>query len=316
MDDWSDLGVLRAVSEEGSLSAAARRLKVSQPTVSRRLADLERRLGVSLFDRGRGGATPTAIGQTMLDNVRRMGLEADAIARLVAAGEAGLAGDVIISAAEGIGSIWLPPVLAELRARHPGVVPHLQITMRTANLARREADIAIRMGGPGEQASLIARRVVRYGFGFYGSPAYFDRKGRPQHPADLAEHDIIVGQYPVDRDWPMMLGEDGLDAKAPVMGQIAMVADLPGAIAQAAKSGLGLGVIAHWRAAVTGGLEEVLAEWPPPCLDVWLVAHEDLRRNARIRLVYDFLAEKLAANADWFLTGGRARAPAPKDVPV
>jgi DNA-binding transcriptional LysR family regulator len=298
MDDWSDLDVFHAVAEEGSLAAAARRLSLSHPTVGRRLDALEKRLGALLVHRGAGGVELTAIGIAIHDNVRRMGLEADAIHRLAAGGEQTLAGLVSVTAPDGIGVTVVPPLLSELRARHPELVVNLDISSRQANLARREADIAVRYGRPGDQSSLIARRVASIGLGFYAAPAYLDARGRPERIADLARHDAVTASVGDTRIWPAEI--DG-ERTEPL--RIAFESESPSALFVATVAGMGVGTQSHWRARGRPDLERVLPEVELASLDVWLVTHADIKRNARIRLVFDHLAERLSANAKYFRDG-------------
>ncbi len=298
MDDWSDLAVFHAVAEEGSLAAAARRLNLSHPTVGRRLDALEARLGVPLVHRGATGVELTTVGHAIHDNVRRMGLEADAIHRLAVGGEQGLAGVVTISALDGIGVSVLPPVLAELRPKHPDLLIHLDISSRPANLVRREADIAVRLGRAGDQASLIARRVAQIGFGFYATPGYLDARGRPQRISDLGGHDAVTSAYGAEHIWPPEI--DGEPAQ-PM--RVAFDSVSPTALFVATEAGIGIGTQSHWRARGRKTLERVLPQVELPAQDLWLVTHADIRRNARIRLVFDHLAERLAANARYFRDG-------------
>jgi DNA-binding transcriptional LysR family regulator len=298
MDDWSDLDVFHAVAEEGSLAAAARRLALSHPTVGRRLDALEKRLGAQLVHRGSVGVELTAIGVAILDNVRRMGLEADAIHRLAASGEQTLAGPVTVSALDGMGGTLLPRLLAELRSRHPDLLVTLDISSRPANLARREADIAVRLGRPGDQTSLIARRVAQIGLGFYAAVSYLDARGRPQRISDLAKHDAVTSGYGASHIWtPEIDGEPAEPMR------VAFESESPTALFVATEAGMGIGTHSHWRARAHAGLERVLAQVELPARDLWLVTHADIKRNARIRLVFDHLADRLSANARWFAEG-------------
>jgi DNA-binding transcriptional LysR family regulator len=298
MDDWSDLDVFRAVAEEGSLAAAARRLKLSHPTVGRRLDALEQRLGAPLVHRGASGIELTPLGLAVEDNVRRMGLEAEAIRRLAAGGEQGLAGPVTISALDGIGVTVVPRIVAELRAAHPDLLICLDISSRQANLARREADIAVRLGGPGDQASLIARRVARIGLGFYAAPSYLDARGRPERLSDLARHDAVTSGYGATTIWTAEINGEPAEPL-----RVAFESESPTALFVATAAGMGIGTHSHWRARGLASMERVLPRIELPARDLWLVTHADIRRNARIRLVFDHLAERLSANARWFLEG-------------
>jgi DNA-binding transcriptional LysR family regulator len=302
MDDWSDLDVFHAVAEEGSLAAAARRLNVSHPTIGRRLDALEARLGVPLVHRGAAGIELTAVGIAIHDNVRRMGLEADAIHRLAAGGERGLAGPVMVTALDGVGDTVVPRILAELRGRHPDLLLCLDISARTANLVRREADIAVRLARPGDQASLIARRVAQIGIGFYAAPAYLDARGRPKRVSDLGRHDAVTSDTALERYWTSEINGEPAEPL-----RIAFNSESPTALLAAMEAGVGIGVHSHWRARGRPTLERVLPDVEVAALDLWLVTHADIRRNARIRLVFDHLAERLSANARWFREGDPER---------
>lgn len=298
MNDWSDLDVFHAVAEAGSFAAAARKLKISHPTVGRRLDALERRLGAPLVLRGAAGIELTDLGAAIHDNVRRMSLEAEAIGRLAANGEQGLAGTVTVTALDGLGVVMLPRMLAELREANPDLVVNLEISSRQANLAQREADIALRLGRPGDQASLIARCVARIGMGFYAAPSYLDARGRPKRVSDLAAHDAVTSAFGNDHIWtPEISGEPAEPRRA------VFVSDSPSALAMATEAGMGVGTHSHWRARAAKSLERVLPQIELKTLDLWLVTHADIRRNARIRLVFDHLAERISQNARNLLEG-------------
>jgi DNA-binding transcriptional LysR family regulator len=298
MHDWSDLDVFHAVAEAGSFAAAARKLKISHPTVGRRLDALERRLGAPLVHRGAAGVDLTDLGAAIHDNVRRMALEAEAIGRLAAGGEQGLAGTVTVTALDGLGVVMLPRFLGELRALHPDLVINLEISARQANLAQREADIALRLGRPGDQASLIARRVAQIGMGFYAAPSYLEAHGRPTHVSGLAEHDAVTSTFGADHIWtPEIEGEPAEPRR------VVFVSDSPSALAMATEAGMGIGTHSHWRARAAKSLERVLPHVELKTLDLWLVTHADIRRNARIRLVFDHLAARISQNAKWLLEG-------------
>src|SRR6187551_3318316 len=143
--DWERQRAFLAVLSEGSLSAAARTLCVAQPTVRRRIEELEGALGVPLFTRSSGGLQPTEAALGLRDHAEAMALAADAFVRAGSAGAKEIAGSVRISASEVIAVEVLPPMLATLRTAHPRLVFELSPSNRNEDLLRREADIAIRM---------------------------------------------------------------------------------------------------------------------------------------------------------------------------
>ena len=157
--DWNLLKSFVAVAETGSLSAAARALGASQPTVGRHVADLEGALDLVLFQRGRRGYTLTDDGAKLLDDARRMRAHADAVRRLAAGQSQRLEGTVRITASEVIGTLVLPSIVAAMQREAPGIEVEIVATDVVDNLLRRDADIAIRMVRP-EQLDLVTRHVA------------------------------------------------------------------------------------------------------------------------------------------------------------
>ena len=156
--DWSILRDFIAVAETGGLSQAARRLRVSQPTLSRRIAALEEQLKAQLFQRTPRGLSLTDAGEHVLVGARRVEEEALAIERQADAAQQTLTGTVRLTVTESLGALWLPQKLAAFHAQYPGVCVEVLVDNRAANLVRREADIAIRLFRP-DQPDLIARHV-------------------------------------------------------------------------------------------------------------------------------------------------------------
>jgi len=206
MKNWSDYPILLAVAETGSLTAAGRKLSMSQPTVGRRIRALEDHFGTPLLKREDGSLIPTSFGQSMLDHIRRMQDEAAAIDRSSATLENSLAGVVRLSATEGIGTAWLPGVLQSFRKNHPDILIDMGIGFRQFNLAQREADIAIRWMSPGDQNSLIGRKVATATFGMFASESYLHDRGAPQSLEDLASHDGVMATIMDDKQLWIMDG--------------------------------------------------------------------------------------------------------------
>jgi DNA-binding transcriptional LysR family regulator len=173
--EWSALQLVLAIAEAGSLSGAARRLSTTQPTVSRRLAELEARLGEPLFVREVQGATPTGFGERLLEPARRMA-DAGAEVEHVASGvERGPRGTVRITAPPGIAYTMLAPFAAELRARLPELQLEVISTVRYVDLVRREADLAIRLASAGQldaQRDLVTLASAQHPIAAYATPAY------------------------------------------------------------------------------------------------------------------------------------------------
>ncbi|MEQ9447718.1 MAG: LysR family transcriptional regulator, partial [Rhodospirillaceae bacterium] len=188
--DWSILRDFIAVAETGSFSKAAKRLRVSQPTLSRRIAALEEQLNGHLFQRTPKGLLLTEAGESVLIGARRVEEEALAIERQADAARQTLTGTVRIAATEGLGTIWLPEKIAAFHDTYPGVCVEVLVDNRAANLVRREADIALRMFRP-DQPDLIAKRLGEVVMGMYGATAYFARHGKPERIAHLKQHYLV-----------------------------------------------------------------------------------------------------------------------------
>lgn len=297
MIEWSDIPVFLAVVDSGSHSGAARELGVSQPTVGRRLAAMEEKLGAPLFVRENGILNATSFGQTVLDHARRMQDEAGAIARAAVSRDSSLAGPVVFAASEGLGGDWLPRALAGFKRNNPDIIIELNIDNHVANLAQRQADIALRWNGPGKQQSLIGRRAVTIGAGLYAAKSYLDRMGRPDNVGDLADHDAVGWSVTTKFTWPSIIdGQEAFPART------AFQANSPNALLSALAAGFGIGVYTHRMALRHNELERVLPEYDTS-LDLWIVTHEDVRRSARIRAAFDFTLEALEADTAHFGSG-------------
>lgn len=296
--NWPDFPIFLAVIEEGNLSGAARALGLSQPTVGRRINALEAQMGAPLLSKTSSGLAPTEMGMQVLDHIRQMDIAAEAISRTTAAQEQSLAGDVTISATQGIGDFWLPKALIPIYQQHPEIRINIDVNFQMANLAKREADIALRWVGPGNQNSLIGRKVITTGFGLYASKNYLQQNGRPQNEAELTKHigiSVQIGQ--VSPVWPTNLDELTIPpARIALRSNSFMTHEV------AIKAGYGIGSLAHIQADRLEDIERVLPDFSHQ-QDLWIVAHDDLSRNKRIRLIFDYLIEALQNDQDTFLTG-------------
>ncbi len=192
--DWTLMRSFLAVLERGSLLAAARHLGSSQPTVGRHVAELERQLGMVLFERTGRGLVPTQVALSIADHARAMADNADAISRVLTGQSKQLAGAVRITAVQTVAGHLLPPILARLRAQEPGIAIEVVASNAISNLLRREADIAIRMVRP-DQGSLITRHIADSTVGAYAHGDYLRRRGVPLTPADLPAGIVVEGTF-------------------------------------------------------------------------------------------------------------------------
>ena len=191
MTDWDDYRYFLAVAEEGSLSAAANRLRASQPTVGRRIASLEDRLEVRLFERHPRGYSPTPAGEAILDLARRLDSNVRDIGLRIKGQDTEFVGTVSISTPESMAVYWLIPRLSRLRRLHPGIRIEVHSAAAIADIARGEADLALRFDRPGDDDVLLARKVGRARFGLYAAARYLQRHGTPLALEDLNRHAVI-----------------------------------------------------------------------------------------------------------------------------
>jgi DNA-binding transcriptional LysR family regulator len=305
MNDWSDYPILLAVAETGSLTAAGEQLGISQPTVGRRIKALESRFGVPLLTKEDGKLVATEFGYKVLDHIRRMETEADAIIRSSATLETSLVGPIIIASSSGLGDWWLPSVMRSFQKDHPEILIDLNLDFKAANLAQREADIALRWMGPGTQNSLIGRKISEFGFGIYASEEYIERKGMPEYAEDLLDHDGVKMEMGANVFWPTNHNGSTLQMPKTVFKTNNLLAHQ-----HAVTSGFGIGMLAH--CAVHRG-QELIRILPDVerVEDLWLVAHEDLRKSARVRVAFDFLIDALQADHEHFRFGTESAFPHP-----
>ncbi|TFY97240.1 LysR family transcriptional regulator [Ramlibacter rhizophilus] len=285
--DWSLVPSFLAVLEQGSLLGAARQLGSSQPTLGRHVAELERQLGVVLFERTGRGLTPTEVALRLAQSARSMETGAHALAQDVAGTQKATAGSVRISASQPVACFLLPPLLAQMRQALPEVQVELVATNAVSNLLRREADIALRMVQP-EQASLVARRVGKVTLTACAHPSYLRRRGIPREPADLLSHDLIGG----DRNEEVLEGFAAMGL--PVTREhFGIRTDDLVAGWQAVRAGLGIGFAADYLVRGDAEVEPLLPMLKIPPLPMWLAVHREIRANPRIRAVYGFLTEAI-----------------------
>ena len=283
--DWNLVRSFLAALDRGSLLAAARALGSTQPTIGRHIGELERQLGVVLFERTGRGLAPTATALQLAAAARAMEGGADSLARSVSAAQASVCGAVRISASQPVACSLLPALLVQLRAALPQVQVELVASNAVSNLLRREADIALRMVRP-QQASLVARRIGNVSVGAYAHTDYLRRRGTPRQPRDLLSHDLVG----YDRDETLLRGFSAF-GMAVQPTNFAFRSDDLIAYWEAVRAGLGIGFVPDYQARADRRVARLLPALKLPALPVWLTVHRELRTSPRIRAVYDFLAE-------------------------
>ena len=282
--DWTLYRSFLTVAETGSLSAAARALGLSQPTLGRHIAELESALQVSLLVRVLRGYEVTGAGAAMLPAARAMRDAAAQLALIAAGREQGLSGAVRLTASRVVSHFLLPPMLAQLRHQEPGIEIELVPSDSTENLSFREADIALRMYRP-TQPEVVMRHLGDLAMGLYGAKSYLDRNGRPDTLEAFMAMDFI-GFDKSDLALRMMasMGLHKRREDFPVRCDDQVV------YWNLVRAGCGLGGAQCLIGDADPLVERIAAFIPLPALPVWLVAPEALRQNPRIRRVMEHLA--------------------------
>ena len=287
--DWNAARAFLATVEEGSLSAAARALGATQPTLGRQVAALERELGVTLFQRVGRGLTLTASGLELVDQVRAMAEAASQVALIASGQSQTIEGLVRISASEVVAALQLPPILAKLRDIAPGVEVEIVASNLVSDLRRREADIAIRHFRPTEP-DLIARKLTEIAAWLYATPAYLQRIGRLDTLADLSRA-TFVGFANSAR---LMDGLNGVGLSLKP-ANFSLISESELVRWELVKQGLAIGVITEDIGDQEPAVQRVMPDMPPIMVPFWLTTHRELHTSRRIRLVFDLLAAELVA---------------------
>ena len=281
--DWDDLRLFLAVARAGSLSGAARVLGVTHSTVFRRIGAFETRLRVRLFDRLPGGYALTAAGEDMREAVLRIEEEIAALALKVTGQDQRPSGTIRLTTTDMLAVGVLPRHLAAFRADWPEIELEVVVADHVLDLTRREADVALRIGNPGQEV-LVGRRAGRLAFAVYAA------RGRPV-TADPAAADWIgygTAHGPLSRAlarwWPE--------------ARHVMRTNSINAAHAATRAGVGIAALPCAIADCDPGLTRTTSIPEDFSLDLWLLTHEDLRHTARIRIFMDFMAAALARDSD------------------
>lgn len=288
MLDWDDLRFFLAVARHGSLSAAARTLAVTQPTVGRRIEAFERRLGAKLLRRSSTGYTLSEVGEHLLAHAEQMEQAALAAERLATGRDAGLRGKVRITASEWLVVRVLAPQLAPFMLRHPAIAVELVAGARWLSLPQREADVALRPATFAHQ-DVHQRELARIGFGLYAAHAYLAERGLPDFSRQCEDHVLLT----MNDEQP---GVADLEWLRTVAGRARIVGRTNGREAQAALAvhGVGLVCLPRYLGDATPGLRLLRPPTPPPERKLWLGVHRDTRTVPRVRALIAFLVAAFA----------------------
>lgn len=289
---WDLYRTLLAVVHEGSFSAAARALGLTQPTAGRHIEALEKHLGTALFTRSARRPQPTPAALALMPHAAAMAAAAQALQR-AASGEAHAEhGAVRLTSGELLGVEILPRMLAQFTARYPRIELELTLASRRLDLLGREADIAVRIGRPTQKA-LLARRIGSVTVGLFAHRRYVERFGLPQRPEELAAF-YTIG---FDRD-PEAVRSAGGRAATLRREHFRFRCDSAAAQLAAVRAGVGIGGCQVNLARRDPELVRVLERYFTFHRELWLVMHKDARAIRRVRLLYEYLALELKAYLD------------------
>lgn len=290
MFDWNDLRCFLAVAKGGSTLAAGRVLRISQTTVARRISALEDALGIRLFDRRQAGYALTPAGQALLPRAEQVERAASAFSDAAAAQSRDVSGAVKITTEEVYATTLLAPILRELHEQQPEIMIDLDTSQEVRDLGAGEADISLRSTkGEVEVAGLVGRQLCVDDWALYCSRAYADRHGVPRTIAAMRKHAFIGGGGGnLWIHYQAWLKELGLEQ------QVAMHHATSGGLLSGVRSGFGIAVLP----CISGDADPDLVRCVPPRSDhgrmLWLFTHERVRHTPRVRVVIDFLYDRLS----------------------
>ncbi len=280
---WDDFRYFLAAAESGSLCAAAKYLNSNQPTVGRHIDTLEAALGLKLFQRHKRGLTLTNEGVWVLEQSQLMHSGVQNIQRKIEGDYQQLQGSVRLALPEGLCNEIIIPRLESFYQQYPNLRLILNVSSRTANLTRGEADIAIRLFRP-KEADLVTRQLTHMEMGLYASHEYLQIHGHPESVTDLLQHRVIS------------YGDElaGLPENKWLVGHVSpgnniLQSDSTVSRLKATACGLGISIQPCMIAVANTSLIRILEDVPLPTHEVWITYHRDLRHVLRIRVTVEFL---------------------------
>lgn len=298
--DLNDTLIFVKVVEQGSFIAAARTLRLPKTTVSRKVQELETRLGAQLLQRTTRKLGLTEAGNIYFEHSQRIARELDEAESAVGQLQGGPRGWLHFTAPYSIGITWIAPLLGEFHARYPEVRVEMHLTNEPLDLIAKEIDVALRIGALPD-SSLVARRLAVFRTQIYASPGYLARHGEPLHPDDLQHHRTLAMQKSRRNGtyvWPL---SDGVRTVDYVVDPI-LVANDPAALKGALLCGEGLMLgsdVTMKPYAEQGYVQRVLAGWTGPELDFNAVFSRGQVPSPKVRAFVDFLVERLNFDADY-----------------
>ncbi len=288
MFDWDDLRHFLAVARHGSTIAAAKALDLSQSTVHRRLAELEKRIGRNLVIRHATGYRLTEFGNGLQPWAEQVEKSVASLERYLVAANDAPTGSVRVTCSESIGYRLMQSQLLEtFHSRHSGLRVELIMSDHFLDIAKGEADVAIRAGVPNEE-TLVGRKIADVPWALYCSRAYLARYGRVERVEDIAGHSVIE----LDGDIRDHHAAKWLRSVAPTARVVARSNTVPGLL-MTVKSGAGLAPLPVPLAIRETDLVSVLGPLPGLYSPIYLLTHPDLRHMPRVRTFFDFIIAEI-----------------------
>jgi DNA-binding transcriptional LysR family regulator len=282
---WDDLRFVLAVARSGNLASAAASLGVNHSTMFRRLNALEADLGSKLFERLGGDYRATPSGRRMIEAAERMETEALSLDRELSGRDTRLSGQLRVTCSETMAYKGLMPLIAQFRKMHPGIDIDLMVENRVIDMARREADVALRATRP-SQGDLFGRKVADVYWGLFASGGYLKANGTPKALANLRDHAVI--------GWPELSTHTkaGSWLASHVPAQ-AIGFRASGFVNQAiaARDGLGVALLPVYLAAGEKNLVPVLGRLKDLTTEMWIVTHRSLKDTARVRAFMEHVGD-------------------------
>jgi DNA-binding transcriptional LysR family regulator len=301
MFDWDHLRVFMAVARTGTTLAAASRLGISQPTVVRRIAALERSAGVELFERRRTGYFLTDAGREILPLGEQAEQAMAAVGDAMASRSRRLAGTIKVTAAEPVANLFLAPAVVAFRRTHPDVEIQLLISDEFLDLARGEADVALRATINGlEDSELVGRRLADAPWAVYCSRGYAEKNGLPR-TIDQAEGHAILSSERSAGSFPVMHWLEEVATGAKVVWRSNSLASLQSAV----RAGLGLAALPCFLGRNEPELVKCFDAGGAIRPDIWILSHPRARRQPHIRSFVGALSAHVIAHADLLRDGER-----------
>src|SRR6266436_338667 len=279
---WDDLRYFLAVARYGGLRGAARHLKTSAATIGRRIAELETGLGARLFDRSQAGYTLTESGEAILGKAEEVEESVLSVERQALGRDLRPAGKVRLATVDDIAALIIAPRLAHFRHRFPGISLELVAQQGLTNLTRREADVALRTVRP-DRGDYVVRQAGWWSLGLYAATSYVESHGLGRGFSDLSQLDIITWTD----ECAHLRGGSWFAQHAP-RSPIALATNSRRIQHAACKAGMGVAILPCWIADRDPDLICLLPPQSVMTVELWLVAHRDLDRTARMRAVVDF----------------------------